>query len=194
MNNVIDEVLDTTQTDNKIKYRITHADSTYEIVEISLETPVTTEGTALNKALFDSIQADLNTRLLISSKANQGDAQAGTDDTKYMTPKTVLDEIKKLGYPSYNMSIKSGTISNGATIPKTSGYSHYFYFVNNYILEDLRTSYSGSGSTDTEIRLQTYVNQSTRAVTCRGAYKKINGSSSYSYVNGTANYFEIAWN
>ena len=148
MNNVVDEVLNTAQTDNKIKYKIIHADSTEEIVQLELYTPVTTEGTALNKALFDSIADDINSRVLISDNATTQEAQAGTDNTKYMTPKTVLDEIKELGYPSYNMSIKTGTISHNGTIPQTSGYAHHFYFVTVYILENLRTSYSGSGSTD----------------------------------------------
>lgn len=60
MNNVVDEVLNTAETDNKIKYRITHSDNTSEVVQIDLETPVTTQGTPLNKALFDSIQADVD--------------------------------------------------------------------------------------------------------------------------------------
>lgn len=59
MISVVDEVLNTGTTDNKVKYRITHEDNTSEVVEIALETPVTVQGTALNKLLFDSIQADL---------------------------------------------------------------------------------------------------------------------------------------
>ena len=42
MINVVDEVLDTSQTDNKVKYTITHGDGTTETVQIDLETPVTT--------------------------------------------------------------------------------------------------------------------------------------------------------
>lgn len=59
MINVIDEVLNTGATDNKIKYTLTHADGTSELVQLDLATPVTTEGTPLNKVLFDSIQSDL---------------------------------------------------------------------------------------------------------------------------------------
>lgn len=55
MINVIDEVLNTGATDNKIKYTLTHEDGTSELVQIDLATPVTTQGTPLNKALFDSI-------------------------------------------------------------------------------------------------------------------------------------------
>lgn len=48
--NFIDEVLASAP-----KYRITHADNTTEEVSIDLSTAVTTQGTALNKALFDKI-------------------------------------------------------------------------------------------------------------------------------------------
>lgn len=48
--NFIDEVLASAP-----KYRITHADQTTEEVSIDLTTAVTTEGTPLDKALFDKI-------------------------------------------------------------------------------------------------------------------------------------------
>ena len=48
--NFIDEVLASAP-----KYRITHADQTTEEVSIDLATAVTTEGTPLNKVLFDKI-------------------------------------------------------------------------------------------------------------------------------------------
>lgn len=66
-------------------YRITHQDNSTENVSIDLVTTVTTQGTPLNKVLFDSIKDDLNSRLLISSKATQVQAEAGTDNTNYMT-------------------------------------------------------------------------------------------------------------
>ena len=56
MIDVIDEVLNTAETENKVKYTLTHADGTTEIVQIDLATPVTTEGTPLNRALFNSIE------------------------------------------------------------------------------------------------------------------------------------------
>lgn len=49
--NFIDEVLASSP-----KYRITHADSTTEDVSIDLITAVTTQGTGLNKVLFDKIE------------------------------------------------------------------------------------------------------------------------------------------
>ena len=116
MNNVVDEVLDTTQTDNKVKYRITHADSTYEIVEISLETPVTTQGTALNKLLFDSIADDLNTRLLISNKATTEEAKAGTDTSKYLVSNVLqgkMDFMNKIN--GANSTLVTGTINTTST-------------------------------------------------------------------------------
>lgn len=57
---VIDEVLNTGATDNKVKYTLTHANGTTELVQIDLATPVTTAGTPLNRYLFNSIQADVD--------------------------------------------------------------------------------------------------------------------------------------
>lgn len=192
MNNVIDEVLDTAQTDNKIKYKIIHADSTEEIVQLELYTPVTTEGTALNKALFDSIQADLNTRLLISNLATQQEAEAGTNNTKYMTPLRVKQGAIKLALPSYHLSIKTGAISNNGTIPQTSGYAHYIYFVTLSDCTGWRTSTSSSGTSYYQ-NYDVNVNQSTRKVTARIGYATSSSSSSWTYTNGYAKYIEIAW-
>ena len=122
MNNVVDEVLNTSATDNKVKYKITYSNNTSDIAEIDLYTPVTTQGTPINRTLFESIRTDLTnlsnnkenisnktntinsnstttqypnakavynqlaTKLNISSKSTTAQAQAGTDDTTYMTP------------------------------------------------------------------------------------------------------------
>lgn len=59
MISVIDEVLNTGATEDKVKYKITFEDGTIKTATIELATPVTTEGTPLNKLLFDSIEADL---------------------------------------------------------------------------------------------------------------------------------------
>lgn len=60
MINFIDEVLNTASTQNKIKYKLTHSDSTSEVVEIDLQTPVTTQGTPLNRATFETIKSHLD--------------------------------------------------------------------------------------------------------------------------------------
>lgn len=93
MNNVIDEVLA-----GEPRYTIKDNGGTtlYDNVQIDLKTQVTTPGTPLNKALFDSIQADLNTRLLISNKATTAEAQTGTNDTKYMTPLKTQQKLTSL--------------------------------------------------------------------------------------------------
>lgn len=84
MNQFVDEVLA-----GEPRFKITLNDNTIlSNVKIELETEVTTQGTAMNKAYFDSIEADLNSRLLISNKASTFEAQAGTNNTKYITPKT----------------------------------------------------------------------------------------------------------
>lgn len=82
MNNVIDEVLA-----GNPKYTLTYSDNTVATgVSIDLETEVTTQGTPLNKALFDSIKDDLNSRLLKSSIASPSEATEGTNNEHYMTP------------------------------------------------------------------------------------------------------------
>ena len=93
MNNVIDEVLA-----GSPRYNIKDNGGTalYSNVQIDLATQVTTAGTPLNKALFDSIQTDLNSRLLVSNKASQAEAQAGINDTKYMTPLKTQQKINAL--------------------------------------------------------------------------------------------------
>ena len=66
MNNVIDEVLS-----GEPRYTIKDNGGTtlYDNIQIDLKTPVTTQGTPLNRALFESIRSDLNSRLLTSNKA-----------------------------------------------------------------------------------------------------------------------------
>lgn len=105
MNTVVDEVLA-----GSPRYTIKDNGGTtlYDNVQIDLKTQVTTAGTPLNKALFDSIRDDLNTRLLISNKANQGEAEAGTNDTKYMTP---LKTRQVLNYLTTTKNIATGNVT-----------------------------------------------------------------------------------
>ena len=105
MTNVVDEVLNTAQTDNKVKYTLTRDNGTTENVQIDLLTPVVKQGTPLNKVLFDSIKDDLNTRLLISNKATQAEAETGTNDTKYMTPLKTKQEIAVNKVVEYKFSM-----------------------------------------------------------------------------------------
>lgn len=117
MNNVVDEVLA-----GSPKYTLTYNDNTTATgVSIDLETAVTTQGTPLNKALFDSIRDDLNTRLLISSKATTSQAQGGSNDTNYMTPskvKTQLQYLTKTGsFNHTSTTSQTYTILDPANIP-----------------------------------------------------------------------------
>lgn len=181
-------------------YRIRDKNGNILFDNLTIEqiTPVVQEGTPINKVLFDSIQADLNSKLPISAKATTAEAETGADDTKYMTPLKVLQEINKSALPSKQMSIKTGTISSGSNIPQTSGYNNYMYFVS--INSISSTELYGSVSTNTSnshIKLSCSVNQSTRLVTILiyGYYQY--SSHTYSWVNkssGTANYIEFAWN
>ena len=54
--------------------------------------------------MFDSIDTDLQARLLISNKATSSEAKAGANDVKYMTPAKVQEKIESL--------VKSGNITN----------------------------------------------------------------------------------
>lgn len=168
MNNVVDEVLNTSATGNKIKYRITHEDSTSEVVTIDLETPVTTPGTPLNKTLFDSIKDDLNSRLLISSKATNQEADTGTDTSKYIVPSTLLYKLQHLNYTPDELkstgTSKTATFYDGTQLTN----SNTILIMGRAYIEGSRANYStakltlngthigdtkGSGATSVDITL-----------------------------------------
>ena len=100
MNNYVDSVFNTDATGGVLKFRITHADSTTEDVQIDIITPVQVLGTEQNKVFFDSIRTDLtnlsNNKLNVSAKATTAQAQAGTNDTNYLTPKKLRDGVGAL--------------------------------------------------------------------------------------------------
>lgn len=105
MNNFVDEVLASAP-----RYNIKDNDGNmlFSNVQTELATGVQTQGTPLNKAFFDSIKNDINSRLLINNKASTAEAVAGTDNTKYMTPlrtKEVLNSLKTI------KNISTGTTS-----------------------------------------------------------------------------------
>lgn len=122
--------------------------------------------------------------MLIANKASQSEAEAGTDDIKYMTALKVLQSINNNALASKQMSIKTGTVNDNGTISQTAGYSNYLYFVSVNSGGSSQTINTSSGATYTvSNEIKCSVNQSTRKVTC-----KIGGASA------TANYLEIAWN
>ena len=97
MISVVDEVLS-----GEAKYRIKDENGNilYDNVTIEEGTPVNTQGTPLNKVLFDSIQADINSRVLKTDKATQAQAEGGSDNTKYMT------SLRTKNYCDKNVGIK----------------------------------------------------------------------------------------
>lgn len=106
------------------------------------------------------------------------------DGTNFVTS-TELDEPRI----NKSLSIKTGTVTHNAVIPKTSGYTNYMYFVStNYAASDDLSCYT---TTVNDFKLQCSVVQSTRTVTC-GFYE--NDSNWVLMASGTANYIEIAWN
>lgn len=114
MNNVVDEVLA-----GSPKYDIYDENGVllYSNAIIELATQVTTQGTPLNKALFDSIQSDLNTRLLISSKSTQSEAQQGTNNSHYMTPLRVKEQLQYLTETGSDTNISSTAQSTVIFLP-----------------------------------------------------------------------------
>ena len=169
----------------------------FDNLVIEQVTPIVQEGTALNKVLFDSINNDILDRLLISNKATVEEARGGIDDEKYMTALKVLELINVKALPSKQLSIKTGTISSGSTIPKTSGYSNYMYFVSHYSASESHEV--ADNDTKHGVRINCSVDQSTRKVTCTmGYYRSYSISASIDFtwhdLSGTANYIEFAWN
>lgn len=82
MSNFIDTVFDIAQTDNKLKYTLTHEDNSTELVQLSIATPVTTQGTALNKAYFDSVDDTIHEGTESESKSQTFDQTTVTTYTK----------------------------------------------------------------------------------------------------------------
>lgn len=155
MNNVVDEVLA-----GSPKYTLTYNDNTTATgVSIDLETQVTTQGTPLNKALFDSIQSDLNTRLLISSKATTSQAQGGSNDTNYMTPSKVKTQLQYLTKTTTFQSTTASTaqthtVFDASNVPSgvsrviISGYMQINHHQYNSSLVASYTNRTGTGTGD----------------------------------------------
>lgn len=90
------------------------------------------------------------------------------------------------------LSIKSGTISNGGTIPQTAGYTNYHYIVSvNSLIHDVG-GHSDSGNDGSRVDIKCSVNQSTRVVSITLRLDTTAWDWS-SYIGGVANYTEIAW-
>lgn len=193
MNNVVDRVPTQVLSNGAVRWEQFDAQgNSLGYVYLKRADEPSTEGTKLNKVLFDSIQTDLNSRLLASLKATQAQAEAGTDNTRYMTALRVLQEINSKALPSKQMSIKSGTIEDGETIAQTSGYTHYLYFVSVNSISEIQT-HSNHQNYQDYISIECSVDQTTREVVCQAKYKSTYNDRWYT-VSGTANYIEIAYN
>ena len=155
------------------------------------------EGTPLNKLLFDGIKDDIDSKLATSSKATQTEAEGGSNNTKYMTPLRVLQEVNALALPSKQMSIKTGTISDDGIIPQTSGYSNYLYIVTPSSPTNNFDASHGHPNNFAGFRMFCSVNQETRVVTSytQGFYYSSGSSNGWeNKTTFTADYYEIAWN
>lgn len=193
------DFVDEVPHDNDILYHITETvDSQGNTAyRIELATEVT-PGTPMNKVLFDSIKTDLtnleNNKLNVSMKASTSDATAGVDNTKYMTPLKVTQAIVTNYLPSKQMSVKTGTVNDGATIPQTEGYSNYVYFVSP-LMDSFISKTDSNEIFGVEYLIECYVNQTTRKVTSK-AYLGVQNASRFESTSLAikANYLEIAYN
>lgn len=118
--------------------------------------------------------------------ASEAEAKAGTNNTKFMTPlrvKQAIDALVDISTTINNtISITTGTISHGGTIPLPNGFTRgeCHYAVWSHDMPDADKGYGGGSYHRTQ------VNQSTGVVTCRYAY------DSSHIINGTAGYLCIA--
>ena len=187
MNTVVDEVLA-----GDPRYKITYNDnSTATGVKIDLETAVTTQGTALNKALFDSIQSDItslnNNKLNVSAKATQSQAEAGTNNTNYMTALRVQNHY------DYNKSTQ-------AEAEAGANDTHYTTPLKvQQKLNSLRTTKSGTNSSNswTTDTIIDFTNLTNKTILLTGWFyfsSNDRGSLKFNYANGTATEITSAFN
>lgn len=180
------------------RYQLVKVPGTSDVYDlVPVPGTITNPGRAMNEEFFDSISTDIGNKLSTSNKATQSEAENGSNNTKYMTPLRVFQQINAKALPSKQMSIKTGTITNNGTIPQTEGYSNYIYLVapnnptNNYSSSSLHPDkFAG-------FRMYCSVDQETRKVTAyTQAYYYTNGSSQGwdNPTNFTVDYYEIAYN
>ena len=157
MNNVVDEVLDTSATDNKVKYKITYSDNTSDIVELDLYTPVTTQGTPINRTLFESIRTDLtnlnNNKENVINKTNTINSSSTT--TQYPNAKAVYDNLAT----KLNISSKA-TTSQAQTGTDDTNYMTALKVVQAITQQNANkvlANYSSGGSAETQASTDTVV-------------------------------------
>jgi len=189
MNNVVDRVPTEVLSNGAVRWeQFDSSGNSLGYVYLKRADEPTEAGTPLNKVLFDSIKTDIQSRLLTANKATQAQAEAGTDNTNYMTALRVAQA--KLGS---RINISTGTVNDGDTIPQTSGYEHYAYFVSPFMSSYVSRT-DNNEIFGVEYRIDCSVNQSTRVVTSK-AYLGVRNASTWSTTTTSikANYIEIAW-
>ena len=96
-----------------------------------------------------------------------------------------------------DISIKTGTIGDGETIPQTAGFNNYMYFVSANSFDANKTENNSYEIDGSGFAISCSVNQATRVVTAK-ATARVKRDTGDSYESGTvsatANYIEIAWN
>lgn len=173
MNSFVDEVLT-----GDPKYTLTYNDNTQATnVQIALSTPVQTQGTALNKAFFDSIKTDLtnlNTnKLNVSNKATQAEVIAGTNDTKYITPLALNGKINKINV--------TGSCTTITAPPHNTDVFDFTQYANKTILITGTMTATNSGDQANYCRMRLY-NGTTNYQVCSVEYNE-KATSFFMYVD-----------
>lgn len=116
MNNVVDRVPTQVLSNGAVRWeQFDSSGNSLGYVYLKRADEPTEAGTPLNKALFDSIKTDIQSRLLTANKATQAQAEAGSDNTKYMTSlrvKQAIEAFKNIKYHSITLSKSAETTVN----------------------------------------------------------------------------------
>jgi hypothetical protein len=113
LNNVVDRVPTEVLSNGAVRWeQFDSSGNSLGYVYLKRADEPSVEGTKINKVLFDSIADDLDSRLLSANKATQAEAEAGTNNTKYMTPlRTKQFANKNVGVKITRLNI-SGSADN----------------------------------------------------------------------------------
>lgn len=111
MNNVVDRVPTEVLANGAVRWeQFDSQGNSLGYVYLKKADEPSVEGTPLNKELFDSIKTDLDSRLLSSSKATQAEAEAGSNNTRYMTPLRVKQyHDKNVGVKITKLNLSTST-------------------------------------------------------------------------------------
>ena len=206
--NIFDVNLDTAQTSFYMR-SITGTNSTttydiraYELYSITYETNCNIISYAYPYTIADGtvirFRTPTNLDETIPTVLKIGNAEVNLNLRKANTNYEIIWNDESSINASLPISIKTGTISDGGTIPRTEGFLNYAYFVspNSAGADSAESnSYEADGN---GWSITCSVNQSSRVVTSKAVSKtRRDSSNEYTGIttkSATVNYIEIAWN